>query len=127
MPFAPEYTEVFTEVIQPIGDDLGVTIKRGDDKDLASNHHIMDEIWYMLYNTRLVIADCTGKNPNVFYELGIAHTLGKPVIVITQDDKAPFDIASRRIIFYKNSVGGAEELREALTDKIRLILNRMEE
>jgi len=126
MPFAKEYTEVFTKIILPIEEDLEITIKRGDDEGLASNHHIMDEIWYLLYNTKLVIADCTGKNPNVFYELGIAHTLGKPVLVITQDDKAPFDIASRRIIFYKNTVGGAEELKNTLIERIRLILNRME-
>jgi hypothetical protein len=41
----------------------------------------MWDVWNSIYSSSIIIADCTGRNPNVFYELGIAHTLGKPVIL----------------------------------------------
>ena len=53
--------------------------------DLFGAEVVIDEIWSCIKNADVVIADCTSRNPNVFYEIGIAHTLGTPVILITQD------------------------------------------
>lgn len=101
MPFDKSLNPVYESVIKPVALDLKLKIKRGDDP--FSHHEILSEIWSMIYNCRLVIGDCTRKNPNVFYELGIAHTLGKPVILIAQDIKdITFDIHGRRAIIYED-------------------------
>lgn len=122
MPFQDEFAAVFTDVIIPVVEGLGLVVKRGD--NFMSNHHIIDEVWYALYNCKVVIADCTGNNPNVFYELGIAHTLGKPTIMIAQDvDRAPFDVRGRRFVKYENSFGGPKKLSNELNKHIRNILN----
>jgi hypothetical protein len=55
---------------------------------------IMEGIWMMINKSRFLVADITDTNPNVLYELGIAHTLGKGVITISEKpDYIPFDIA----------------------------------
>jgi hypothetical protein len=122
MPFADEFKAVFTNIIQPVGQEMGLKkVLRGD--DFFSNHHIMDEVWYAISKTQIVIADCTGRNPNVFYELGIAHTLGKPTILLTQNVKdAPFDVAARRFITYENTLAGADNLKKELREKIGKII-----
>ena len=54
-----------------------------------------------MYRSRAVIADCTTRNPNVFYEIGMAQTVGKPVLLITQDESdVPFDLRHLRYIKY---------------------------
>ncbi|MDX1990808.1 MAG: DUF4062 domain-containing protein [bacterium] len=125
MPFRDEFDTVYNDIIVPLGESMALVVKRGD--NFTSNHHIMDEVWYALYNCRVVVADCTGNNPNVFYELGIAHTLGKPVIMIAQDvEKAPFDVRGRRFIRYENNIGGVKKLKTELEKSIRSVLNNAE-
>ena len=62
----------------------------------------MENIWYSIYHSRVIIADLTYQNPNVMYEIVIAHTLGKDTILIYQrgsvNDKFPFDLAHKLII-----------------------------
>jgi len=97
MPFRDHLNPVYEDHIKKVAGALDFKIRRGDDP--FSRHDIMREIWSFIYNSRLVIADCTERNPNVFYELGIAHTLGKPAILITQNiDDVPFDVRNRRVI-----------------------------
>ncbi len=125
MPFAETFNAVYTDALKPLCKELNLTIKRGD--DFFANHYIMEEIWFAIYNCRIVIADCTGRNPNVFYELGIAHTLGKQVIPITQDGKdVPFDVSGRRFIEYEASFSGPKKLQENLKAAIVRILNRLD-
>lgn len=123
MPFKDELKPIY-ELIQEVAEDIdgSLSVKRGD--DFISNEHIMSEVWYAIANAKLIIADCTGKNANVFYELGIAHTLGKPVIVITQNiADLPFDIMSRRAIPYTDSMRGTSKLKSDLKDKIPRMIN----
>ena len=69
-----------------------------------ANTSIIDDICNSILGADVVVADCTGQNPNVFYELGIAHTLGKDVILLTQSiDDIPFDISHLRFIEYENT------------------------
>ena len=68
--------------------------------DLAAPGDIMDQVWQGIRGADAVVADITGQNPNVFYEIGLAHALGKEVILISQDVGAPFDIRSSRRITY---------------------------
>lgn len=61
----------------------------------------MHDIWGLVASSRVLLADLTGKNPNVFYELGLAHAAHKPVLLLTQTlDDVPFDLQSLRIITY---------------------------
>lgn len=89
MPFADELSPVYEDHIKSVAVKLGRTIARAD--DFFTNDQIVNEIWTALVNTKLVIADCTQRNPNVFYEIGLAHAIGKSTILITQNsDDIPF-------------------------------------
>ena len=68
-----------------------------------------------IYCSRLVLANLTGKNPNVMYELAFRHSLGKPVIMIAERGTSlPSDIIMERTIFYDNDAQGVLDLRQAL-------------
>lgn len=121
MPFAEDFTAVHTDVVKPVGEELGLVVKRGD--DFFANNYIMDEVWFGIYYAKLVVADCTGRNPNVFYELGIAHTLGKPAILLTQNvDDIPFDVAGRRFIEYQDKLSSLREMKTQLRTAITTII-----
>lgn len=129
MPFRKRYDAVYSNIIQPLAADLNLTIKRGDDFTSVTGA-IMQEVWAALNACRLVIADTSEDNPNVYYELGIAHTLGKPAILLTQAkdfEQIPFDIRHLRFIVYEDSIPGAEKLEQDLRHAIVWLLNDLEE
>jgi hypothetical protein len=80
----------------------GVQPERGD--DLFTPTDILNDIWQGINGADFVIADITDKNPNVLYELGIAHTLAKPVLILSRNaEDIPIDLATRRVILYGRS------------------------
>lgn len=85
----------------------------------------MNDIWKSICEARFLIADLTGRNANVFYELGIAHTVGKEAILIRQQEEAriPADIGHIRHIRYEDTAKGARELEKALSRHIQEILD----
>lgn len=122
MPFRDDLKPVYYNTIQPVLKGLNLTSKRGD--DFFSDNIIIDEIWSAVYFSRLCIADCTGYNPNVFYEIGMAHTLGRPCILLTQNlIDMPFDVRDRRFILYQNTPEGLETMKENLLKAIQSELN----
>lgn len=129
MPFRERYNAVYSNIIQPLAADLNLTIKRGDDFTSVTGA-IMQEVWAALNACRVVIADTSEDNPNVYYELGIAHTLGKPAILLTQAkdfEQIPFDIRHLRFIVYEDSIPGAEKLEQDLRRAIVWLLNDLDE
>lgn len=123
MPFREHLNPVFTDHIKPVIESLDLKIKRGDDP--FSQHDIITEIWSLINNSHIVIADCTGKNPNVFYEMGLAHAIDKPVVLIAQDiEDIPFDIRHRRVIKYEYTPRGMKQFEEELKKAIRRILGK---
>lgn len=68
--------------------------------DLATPGNILDQVWQHIRGSDAVVADITGGNPNVFYEIGLAHALGKEVILMSQKPDAPFDIRPSRRVHY---------------------------
>jgi hypothetical protein len=69
----------------------------------------------------VVIAELTGKNPNLFYEVGLGHALGKKVILLTQNVKdVPFDLRHLRCIVYRDTPPGVKALEERLTGAIEV-------
>ncbi len=120
MPFAAAFTPIYRDVVQPLVRSLNLTVTRGDEFT-STQGVIMEEVWSALNNCRFVIADITGGNDNVFYELGIAHTLNKPAILITQAqhaDDIPFDIRHLRYLKYENTESGRRQLGDALKPAI---------
>lgn len=129
MPFRERFNKIYENIIIPTTAELNLTIKRGD--DFASTQgSIIGEVWAALNACRLVIAETTDINANVYYELGIAHTLGKPVILITQQtdfEQVPFDIRHLRFIVYSDTIEGGKTLEEELKKTIIWLMNDLEE
>lgn len=96
----------------------GMKCNRAD--DFWEHHEIIQDIVTLIDRSAIVVCDCTTRNPNVFYEIGIAHSLGKEVILITrQPADVPFDLANLRHIRYLNNGEGLQKLERELTDRIR--------
>jgi hypothetical protein len=121
MPFSqPWSTRIWEKIIKPIAAREGLRAIRADD---LFGQDIMEDVWRGILTSRVVIADITGRNPNVFYELGIAHTLGKKVILLTQNiDDIPFDLNRYRHIIYEDNMDGYSKLKEQLKSSLRDIL-----
>jgi len=117
MPFLKDLKPVYEDHIRNTVQELHLSIARGDDFFTAKS--VMSDIWDAINSCRIVIADCTGRNPNVFYEIGMAHTLGKPVILISQNkDDIPFDIQHIRYIIYEFTPRGMSEFEKKLAATI---------
>ncbi len=119
MPFTEIWSDIVWEKIKLKVNSLNFKCKRADD---LSGHNVLEDIWTGINEADIIIADITNKNPNVFYEIGIAHTLGKRVILITQDEGTlPFDFRIYRVIFYKCDEDGlsllCEQIKKFITTK----------
>ena len=113
MPFEPEFNEIWEFVLKPKICSLGHDIKRAD--NIFQVGSILEDILNLIKTSDYIIADVTKINANVYYELGYAHALGKKVILITKDlNTLPFDIKQQRVIQYKNTAKGSENLKEEL-------------
>jgi hypothetical protein len=98
MPFAKEFDGIFSMIAECC---RAFDLKAVRADDLFKPTHIIQDIWSLTVLAKAVICDCTGKNPNVFYELGIAHTLGKDVVLLTQKESdIPFDLRHWRYLVY---------------------------
>jgi hypothetical protein len=100
MPFAPEFRAGYDDVIAPAMRIADLQAVRADEEELGHIHGMMFE---RIFESPVVIADVSGNNPNVFYELGVSHgAAAKTVMVVREDfrDKIPFDIAPYRILIY---------------------------
>jgi len=94
--------------------ESGLLAVRGDEESISGE--IFAHIIRSIAKSQLVIANINGRNPNVFYELGIAHMMNKPTILVSRMGEAiPFDILPKRVILY----GSAEELRVKLREALR--------
>jgi len=119
MPFRDELQDVYEKAIKPAVNETKLSVRRGD--DFFSDQRIMDEVWSAIYYSKLCIVECTRLNPNVFYELGVAHTLGRPTIMIAHEgEEIPFDIRDRRCVLYQTGDAGMDTLRETLVKTITL-------
>lgn len=99
MPFGRAPSDAVHRVLRQACEAVGLRPLRGD--DLFTPTDILDDIWRGITAAHCVIADISGRNPNVMYELGIAHTLAKPVLILAASaDDIPIDLATRRVIVY---------------------------
>lgn len=100
MPFREENFAIYERTIKPTLENLDCRVEHA--KDAHTVERIVDAIFTQIARAQFIVADTTGKNPNVFYEIGYAHALGKKVILLMQATQdIPFDIAGLRHIQYK--------------------------
>lgn len=123
MPFDKKYEDLYNNFIKKLLGEVGFEVKRAD--EIFGTRPIIQDIVENIQKNRLVVAFVTEKNPNVFYEIGIAHTLNKDVIILTDDvNKLPFDIRHLRCIQYDDSLAGSEKVRRDLKETVDQILNK---
>ena len=114
MPFHPDFYKIYNRIIRSTR-EAGFTCRRSD--DVYKSGDIMKYTIELILKAQVVIGVLDGRNPNVFYEVGIAHSVGKPVILIAEEQekvKIPFDLQQHRFIFYKSLNDLEEKLTSAL-------------
>jgi hypothetical protein len=126
MPFAQGFDEVYETIREAIeGQELNFTCARAD--ELHGGGHIIEDILRKIGQAEIVVVDLTGRNPNVFYKLGIAQMVKnvEQLILLSQDaDSIPFDVKAFRCIVYKQSIQGARELKEKLIAGVKAVAQR---
>ena len=122
MPFSTLFQSEYDNIIKPALSELNLTCIRGD--EIYSKQRIMDDIWSSIRSCRFVLAELTGRNPNVLYEIGLAHAIGKPVIIITRNgDDVPFDLKDLRYLYYDvNDPFWGENLKKGIQSLVNKVL-----
>jgi nucleoside 2-deoxyribosyltransferase len=117
-PFHPEFQKSFN-AIAAVCTELGLRPLRGDEEFIAGD--VFPHILRLIVRARIVIANIEGRNPNVFYELGIAHALGKTTILVAEANKEiPFDIKAKKLILYKSLFNLKQRLRIELARSLAM-------
>ncbi len=127
-PFQAPLGAYYDSVFRPAIEQAGLIAVRAD-AEIFGTGKIIDQIWRGIQNATVLVAELTTKNPNVFYELGLAHATKKPVILVSSnEDDVPFDLRHIRTIFYdKNDPFWGKKLTDNIADKITSALERPEE
>jgi hypothetical protein len=124
MPFCDPYNSYYEAIFKPALEDSGYRVSRAD--DLFEARPIILSIQTSILEADLLLCEMSGRNPNVFYELGLAHAIGRPAILVSHiDDDIPFDLRHIRVITYNYSLAGWEaKLREDIRQAVRDTNNR---
>jgi hypothetical protein len=123
-PFSEPFDAVYREHVLPLVEAQGFTIERAD--EIFGTQPIIEDIWEGIVSSSVIIADVSGRNPNVMYEIGMAHTVGKPVIIMTQSiDDVPFDLKHHRCIVYSYTPKGCKDLEEKLAGTLKFVANQL--
>ena len=118
---------IYEKMIKPVLVDCGYNPKRADELNYPGN--IMADIIRSLAKADLVVADLSGQNPNVHYELGVRHALFPhgTIPIINKEHQLPFDVSQYRAIFYSTDLEGADDFRHLLREKIAAFENKKKE
>lgn len=119
MPFGGWYDRYYEEIYRPAIKDAGFEPFRAD--DLFNTGSVVEQIWEQVNKSKVLLAELTGKNPNVFYELGLSHASCKPVVFVTGAlNDVPFDLRHLRHITYDvNEPGWSDRLRKDIGQYLR--------
>ncbi|TQF06993.1 hypothetical protein E6W39_38420 [Kitasatospora acidiphila] len=126
MPFSENWSDyIWRREVKQIVESIeghSLICRRADD---LYGHDVMVDVYESIATARIVIAEVTNRNANVFYELGLAHALGKDVIILAQDTShIPFDLQRFRHCIYSNDGEGYDVLRNWLPEAVKAALNR---
>jgi hypothetical protein len=127
-PFAGPLGSYYEAIFRPAIDKAGLNAMRAND-DMFATGKIMDQVWRGIRHASVLVAELTSKNPNVFYELGLAHALEKPVILVSSNQEdVPFDLRHIRVILYDVSDPfWGQKLIDKIADNIKSALSNPEE
>lgn len=115
MPFDKAFNDVYEFGIKGACEDAGVYCERVDEQIFLGS--MLDRIYNQISTADLLVADMTGRNPNVFYEVGYAHALGKNVILLTQHaEDIPFDLKHFPHVVYGGQI---KDLRGELSPRVK--------
>ena len=118
MPFDDTFSDIYKFGIKGAAEDAGAYAERIDEQIFTEG--ILDRIFTQISKADVVVADMTGRNPNVFYEVGYAHALGKVTLLLTQAvADIPFDLRHLRFVPYLNNGEGLKALVERLEFRLR--------
>ena len=119
MPFGEWFDRYYQEIYTSAIKEAGFEPVRGD--ELFHTGSVVEQIWEQIEKAKVLIADLSGKNPNVFYELGLAHAARKPVVLTAGNlEDVPFDLRHLRVIIYDiREPEWASRLRQSVTDYLR--------
>jgi len=122
MPFSDPFDVYYEHLYLPAIKEAGLDPVRAD--DLFRPSVIASDLWKMIQEAKVLLAELTTKNANVFYELGLAHAIGKPVILVSETMMdVPFDLQQLRVLMYdKDDPAWGEKLAADITAAIREIL-----
>ncbi|GAB3944675.1 hypothetical protein GCM10028805_12530 [Spirosoma harenae] len=121
MPFESKFSGTYA-AIRNVCARLGVECKRAD--DIWDNSILIQDVFDLIFTSQVVITDFTDRNPNVFYETGVAHTLGKLVIPLTQSvGDIPFDLRHHRALTYLPNAEGLLKLEADLEKKLAKVFS----
>ena len=119
MPFSAEFHPVHEGIRQSCA-AAGYRALRVD--DMWEESAVIQDIFNLILRSHVVVVDFTGKNPNVMYETGIAHTLGKNVVPISQAlSDVPFDISHHRVLKYLPNAEGIQTMATRLSERLRFV------
>jgi hypothetical protein len=116
MPFSTNFDIVY-ETIEKAATDAGLKCSRAD--DIWEHDHVMGDVLSLIWRANIVVADLTGKNTNVFYETGLAHSLPRRTVLLTQEPSdVPFDLRSIRYLLYGLGTAERAALRKQLAERL---------
>ena len=122
MPFNEDFDDIYKLGIKEAAKEVGAYAERVDEQ--IFNEGILERIFNQISKADVIVADMTGRNPNVFYEVGYAHALGKIVLLLTQKaDDIPFDLKHKQHIVYGNGGSKIQSLRSELTPRLNWAIN----
>lgn len=128
MPFADPLGSYYTSVYKPGIEKAGLKAVRADDEIFATGK-IIDQVWRGIHSAKVLVAELTTRNPNVFYELGLAHALQKPVVLVSRtEEDVPFDVRHVRVIYYEtNDPFWGEKLINKIAENVLSAITNPEE
>lgn len=128
MPFAAPLGSYYESIYKPAIEKAGLQPVRAD-ADIFGAGKIMDQVWSGIRSAKVLVAELTSRNPNVFYELGLAHALKKPVVLVSSnEDDVPFDLQHIRVIYYDvNDPFWGQKLMSKVAENILSAIENPEE
>lgn len=127
-PFAGALGSYYESIFKPAIEQAGMIPVRAD-ADIFATGKIVDQIWRGINSAKVLVAELTSKNPNVFYELGLAHALRKPVVLVSSNEEdVPFDLRHIRVIVYdQTDPFWGTKLIDKVADNIRSAVDNPED
>jgi hypothetical protein len=119
-PFSEPFNTIYSDHVKPTANSEGFSIDRTD--EIYGTQPIIEDILEGINSAEIILADVTGRNPNVMYEIGMAHTVGKPVVILTQSiEDVPFDLKHHRCVVYSYTPRGCSLLQKKVAGTLTFI------